>query len=141
MLKTYFKTAVRNLSRNRIFSFINVFGLAIGLACCLLIAVFVYNELSYDNYSAHASQLYRINLGVVGNGNEEVYPTVDVAVASGMKDAFPEIEAYTSVSGKRESYIQYKDRQFKELNIASADENFLQVFGIPVIEGDEKTAL
>ncbi|HWB28748.1 MAG TPA: ABC transporter permease [Chitinophagaceae bacterium] len=141
MLKNYFKTAVRNLSRNKIFSLINISGLAIGLACCLLIAVFVYDELSYDKYAPGAAQLYRVDVGVVGNGNEEVYPNVDVAVGQGMKDAFPEIEAFTRVTGQSQAYVQYKDKQFKEEKLTFADSNFLQMFSIPVIEGDEKNAL
>jgi len=141
MLKNYIKTALRNLRSNRIFSIINVSGLAIGLACCLLIAVFVFDELSYDKYSANAKELYRVNLGVLGNGNEEVYPNVDVAVGEGIKKAFPEVVAFTRVFNKRESYVQYKDKQFKELGMTFADENFLQMFSIPLIEGDDKTAL
>lgn len=141
MLKNYFKTAVRNLGRNKIFSFINVAGLAIGLACCLLIAVLVVDELSYDKYSEHAKQLYRVNLGVLGNGNTEVYPNVDVAVGPGMKAAFPEIEDYTRVLSPRESYVKYNDKQFKEFRITFADANFLQFFSLPVVAGDSKTAL
>lgn len=141
MLKNYIKTALRNLRSNKIFSIINVSGLAIGLACCLLIAVFVFDELSYDKYSANAKQLYRVNLGVLGNGSEEVYPDVDVAVGEGIKKAFPEVVAFTRVFNRRESYVQYKDKQFKELGLTLADENFLQMFSIPLIEGDDKTAL
>lgn len=141
MLKNYFKTAVRNLSRNKIFSFINVFGLAVGLACCLLIAVFVYDELSYDRYSPNASHIYRVDVGVVGNGNTEVYPSVDVAVGAGIKSAFPGVEDFTRVLSPRESYVKYNDRQFKEFAITFADANFLQMFSIPLIEGDNSTAL
>ncbi|HVX52395.1 MAG TPA: ABC transporter permease [Chitinophagaceae bacterium] len=141
MLKNYFKTAVRSLARNKMFTIVNIAGLAIGLACCMLIAVFVYDELSYDKYTDNPGQLYRVQLGVLGNGNEEVYPNVDVAVGAGMKDAFPEIEAYTRVMSRRESYVQYKDKQFKETGITFADSNFLQMFSIPVIDGDGATAL
>lgn len=123
------------------FSIINVAGLAIGLACCLLIAVFVYDELSYDKYSTNAKQLYRVNVGVVGNGNTEVYPDVDIAVGPGMKAAFPEIEDYTRVLSPRESYVKYNDKQFKEFRITFADANFLQFFSLPVVAGDSKTAL
>jgi len=141
MLKNYFKTAFRNLGKNKIFSFINVFGLAIGLACCMLIAVFVYDELSYDKYPAQSANMYRVYLGVLGNGDEAVYPLVDVAVGPGIKDAFPEVADYTRLSNRGQVFVSYEDKQFKESKIAYADENFLKMFSIPYIAGDAQNGL
>jgi putative ABC transport system permease protein len=68
MIKNYLTIyAWRSLTKNRVFSFINMFGLAIGLACCMLISGYLYQELTYDTYSANAKQLYRVNLGTVGS--------------------------------------------------------------------------
>ena len=140
MIKNYLKIALRNLRKNKVFSFINIFGLAIGLTCFMLIAVFVYNELSYDKYPADAKNMYRVNLSVTGNGDVAVYPDVDMAVGEGMKDAFPEVKALTRISPASD-FVQYDDKQFKEDHLAFADSNFLQLFSIPLIKGDNADAL
>src|SRR3954467_14508571 len=98
MIKNYFKIAWRNIRKSKAFSVINIFGLAIGLACFMLIGVFVYSELSYDKYPADAKNIYRVNLSATGNGDVAVYPNVDVAVGEGIKNAFPEVKATTRVS-------------------------------------------
>lgn len=141
MLKNYFLTAFRNLLKNKVFSFINVFGLSVGLACCMLITMFVYDELSYDKYAPQASQIYRVNLGVLGNANLVAYPMVDVAVGEGIKKAFPEVQASTRILTRGESFVSYGDKQFKEEKLAFADENFLQIFPATFLEGDAQNAL
>ena len=140
MFKNYLTITLRNLRKNKIFSFINVFGLAVGLTCFMFIAAFVYNELSYDNYPADAKDIYRVNLSVTGNGNVVVYPDVDAAVGQGIKNAFPEVEAFTRLSPVS-SFIKYGDKNFKEEHIALADSNFLQMFSISLIEGNIAEAL
>jgi len=140
MFKNYFKIAVRNLTKNKAFSLINIFGLAIGLTCFMFMAAFVFNELSYDKYPAQALNIYRVILSVTGNGDVAAYPMVDVAVGEGMKNAFPEIKATTRLAPVTD-FIKYNDKQFKEEKIAFADSNFLQMFCIPLIEGDTRTAL
>ncbi|MEP6712016.1 MAG: ABC transporter permease [Ferruginibacter sp.] len=140
MIKNYFKIAWRSLRKNKVFSFINIFGLAIGLTCFIFIAVFVYNELSYDKYPADAKNIYRVMLNVTGNGNVEVYPHVDIAVGEGIKNNFPEVKAFTRISGTSD-FVKYEDRQFKETKLAFADSNLLQMFSIPLVEGDATEAL
>ncbi|HYM94324.1 MAG TPA: ABC transporter permease, partial [Chitinophagaceae bacterium] len=140
MIKNYFKTALRNLRKNKAFSFINIFGLAIGLTSFMLIAVFVYDELSYDKYPAEARNIYRVILSVTGNGNVAVYPNVDIAVGEGIKNAFPGIKATARLSTASD-FIKYSDKQFKEDHLAFADSNFLQMFSIPLIEGNVSDAL
>jgi putative ABC transport system permease protein len=140
MLKNYIKIAVRNLIKNKIFSFINIFGLAVGLTCFMLIAVYVYNELTYDRYPADSKDIYRVNLSVTGNGNIVVYPDVDVAVGEGMRDAYPEIKACARIFGISD-YVKYNNKQFKESHLAFADSNFLEMFSIPLIEGNTSDAL
>ncbi len=135
MLKNYFKIALRNFKRNKIFSFINIFGLAVGLTCFMLIASYVYNELTYDRYPADAKDIYRVELSVTGNGNVAVYPDVDVAVGKGIKDAFPEVKAYTRIVPSS-NYVKYEDKQFEEPHIAFTDSNFFQMFSIPLIDGN-----
>ncbi len=140
MIKNYFKIALRNLRKNKAFSFINIFGLAIGLTCFMLISVFVYNELSYDKYPANAKDIYRVTLSVTGNGDVAVYPNVDLAVGEGIKNAFPEVKAFTRISPASD-FVKYNDNQFKEDHLAFADSNFLKMFAIPLVEGNESNAL
>jgi putative ABC transport system permease protein len=140
MFKNNFKIAFRNLKKNKAFSFINIMGLAIGLTCCMLIAVFVYDELSYDKYPADASNIYRVQVSVAGNGDVAVYPNADVAVGEGIKNAFPEVKAFTRISPATD-FVKYGDKQFKEDHLSFADSNFFQVFSIPLIEGNAATAL
>ncbi|GAB3698894.1 ABC transporter permease [Spirosoma flavus] len=140
MLRNYLKIAWRNLMLNKAFTAINMLGLAIGLTSFMFIAVFVYNELSYDRYPAKASHLYRVQLSVVGNGNVEIYPNVDMAVGEGIQRTFPEVKASTRM-GPAIDYIQYREKQFKEAHLAFADSNFLQLFSIPLIKGNAATAL
>ncbi|MFD0793941.1 ABC transporter permease [Mucilaginibacter litoreus] len=141
MIKNYLTIAWRSLTKNRVFSFINMFGLAIGLACCMLISGYLYQELTYDTYSANSKQLYRVNLGVLANGGSDNYPLVDIAVGEGMKNAFPEIEASTRMSPNQPVFVEYGNQQFKESNFVRADANFLQLFSIPLIDGDAATCL
>lgn len=141
MIKNYIIIAWRSLTKNKVFSFINTFGLAIGLACCMLITGYLYQELTYDTYSANAKQLYRVNLSTIGSAGTDVYPIVDVAVGEGMKNAYPEILASTRLSNNAPSFVEYGNRQFKESQLVQVDSNFLQIFSLPLIEGDNKTAL
>jgi putative ABC transport system permease protein len=140
VFKNYFKIAWRNLSKNKVFSVINISGFAIGLTCFILIAIFVINELSYDRYPADAENIYRVNLSVAGNGDVAVYPNVDVAVGEGIKNAFPEVKASTSIFSVSD-FVKHDDKQFKEEHLAFADSNFLQIFSIPLVEGNATNAL
>jgi putative ABC transport system permease protein len=141
MLKNYFKIAFRNVLKNRIFSLINIFGLAVGLTCCMLISAFLYNELSFDKYPEHAFQIYRVGLKIEQNGGIADYPDVDVAVGEGIKNALPGIAESARITSARFMFLQHGDKQFKENLITFCDSNFLQMFSIPLIEGDNKTAL
>ena len=132
--------AWRNLRKNKVFSIINILGLAIGLTCFMLIALFVYNELSYDKYPAEAKNIYRIHLSVTGNGDIALYPDVDVTVGEGIKNAFPEVKASTRIYHVSD-FVKYDDKQSKEEYLAFADSNFLQLFSIPLIDGNAANAL
>jgi len=140
MIKNYFKIALRNLEKNKAFSFINIFGLATGLACFMFIAVFVYSELSYDRYPAQSKNIYRVLLSVTGNGDVAAYPDVDNAIGPGLKDAFPGVKSFTRISPAQD-FVKYGDKQFKETHLAFTDSTFLQMFSIPLLKGNAQTAL
>jgi putative ABC transport system permease protein len=141
MISNYIKIAWRNLIKNKVFSFINVFGLAVGLACCMFITSYLYSELTYDTYSINSKQLYRVGLTTLGNGGITDFPLVDVAVGPGIKNAYPQVLASTRLEGEKPVFVGYGDRQFKEEKMVYTDANFLQLFSIPLIQGDEKNAL
>lgn len=140
MIKSYIKTAWRNLVKNKVFSFINIIGLASGLTCFMFIAIFVNNELSYDKYPADAKNMYRVLLSVTGNGDVAVYPSVDISVGKGMKDAFPEIKAATRILPTQD-FVKFNNSQFKEEHLAYVDSGFLSLFSIPLIAGNEVNSL
>ena len=71
MIKNYFKIAWRNLMKNKIFSFINMFGLSIGLTCCMLITLYIYHETSYDSYHKNIKQLYQLGTTFIKDGKED----------------------------------------------------------------------
>ena len=142
MLKNYFRIAFRTFSRNRIFTLVNVFGLSIGLTACLLIASYVFDELNFDKYAANAGQIYRLGIHVTGNGSVEDYPHVDAGVGPGMLRDMPEIRTFTRMASFfGDVYFKYGNKQFKENKITYADSNFFQVFTVPFLQGDARTAL
>lgn len=138
MIKNYFKIAFRNLLKNKAFASINIFGLAVGFACCLLISLFLYSELSYDKFPEDAKNIYRVELNVE---NKDFYSAVDVAVGKGMKNAYPEITDFTRLTQWKNVFVKYGDKQFKEPAIAYVDSNFLRMFSIPLAKGDVATVL
>lgn len=107
MISNYIKFAWRNLTKNKIFSFINIVGLAIGLACCMLIAIFVYDELSYDRYPSQTFNIYRLGLKATANGE-----VVDVAVGPSITDTFPEVLVYTRLVRENETWVRHAEKQF-----------------------------
>ncbi len=127
--------------KKKAFTFINVVGLAVGMTCCMLIAAYVTDELSYDQYPAQANQMYRVELHLTENGGVTDFSNVDAGVGPGIQAAFPEVQAFTRLLRWNQVFMRYGDKQFKEQSIAMADANFLEIFSIPLLEGDVKTAL
>lgn len=138
MIQNYFKIAWRNLWRNKAFSAINVLGLAVGFACCLLITAFLWDELSYDTFPAKARDIYRVELNL---NDKDYYSDVDVAVGQGIKNSFPEVLATTRLSKWSNVFLNNEDKKFKEFSLAMADANFFEMFSMPFAYGDAATAL
>src|ERR1700749_4349974 len=114
MIKNFIITAWRSLQRNKIFSFINVFGLAVGLACCMLISGYLYQELTYDTYAENAKQIYRVELHANGSNTAADFPNVDIAVGPGIKNAFPEVLDFARLERQGPVFVKYQENQFKE---------------------------
>jgi len=141
MLKNYFKIAFRNLWRNKGFSIINILGLSIGLATCLVILLFIQNELGYDRYNKKADRIVRVVLRSMVQGEKMNEANVMPPTAQTLKADYPEVQEATRLSDNGYPRITYGDKTLKDNAFASVDSNFFQVFSIPFLQGDTKTAL
>ena len=141
MGKNYFKIAVRNLFKRKWFSAINILGLAIGISTCLLIMLFIQNQLSYDRYNEKADRIVRVLFKGKMNGGEIKEANVMPPVALTFKKDFPEVLDATRIRSYGTPRISYGNKTFKENNFAFVDSNFFRVFTIPLIKGNATTAL
>jgi len=144
MFKNDLRTAYRNLIKHRGYSLINISGLAIGLACCLLIAFYVADELSYDRFHKNAHQIYRIGINANLNGKEFIAPLSSPPVANALLTEFPAVKKATRLYSEFEEpyvVIKYKEKNFNETRFFYADANFFEVFTIPFLEGKSGTSL
>ncbi|GAB2972658.1 ABC transporter permease [Mucilaginibacter puniceus] len=141
MIKNYIKTAYRTLLKNKGFTAINVFGLALGLATCLLIVFYVFDELSYDRYNVNADRIYRVNNDMKFGGTEGSYATTPAIAAAALKSNFPEVEQATRILNAGKQWVKKGDQDIPEVKIAYADATIFDVFTLPMIEGRPATAL
>ncbi len=138
MLINYLKIFVRNLTRNKTYSIINVLGLSIGIACSILILLWVADELSYDRFHKNANEIYRIvgDDGIVGKMTTTCGPLADY-----MKDNFSDVVHATKYLPYAGSSFKYKDKILKMDKGAFADPAFFEMFSFTFLRGDPKTAL
>ncbi len=141
MVKNYLKIAWRNLLKNKAFSFINIMGLAIGIAVCFIIMLYVQDELSYDRFNEKADRMFRIVFKADINGGKIFEANVMPPVAQALVNDYPEVEQATRLQASGQPKVTYDERVFKEGQLALVDANFFNVFTIPFVEGDSKTAL
>jgi putative ABC transport system permease protein len=141
MLKNYFKIGLRSLLRNKFFTAINIFGLTLGMTTCLLIMLYVQNELSYDSYNKKADQIVRVVFRGSIQGEKMKEAMVMPPVAQTFKSEYPEVLEATRLRNYGNPRITYGDKTFKENAFAYADSNFFEVFTLPFLKGDPKTAL
>ncbi|MEO6638532.1 MAG: ABC transporter permease [Ginsengibacter sp.] len=143
MIKNYFKIAIRNLMKYRFISFINLFGLTVGLTCCLLITVYILNELSYDKYNKNAENTYRVTRsfnnadGVVSLNLSTVSPPFGYYFPTD----FPEITKMTRLLNNGSTPLKYKEKLINEPDVYFADEHLFDVFTLNVVKGDPRAAL
>ncbi len=141
MFKNYFKTAVRNLSKNKFYSSINIIGLAVGLATCLLIFLYVVDELGYDKYNANAGRIYRANNDIKFNGNYLDLSQVPAVMGPTMLREMPQVQQYVRMNWHGSFLVKKGNENIQEQRVAYADSTLFDVFTLPVIAGDAKTAL
>jgi len=141
MLKNYFKTALRNLLRNKFYTLINIIGLAIGLATCFLIILYVLDEVSFDKYNANAKRIYRVNNEIKFGDNYFDLAQTPALLGSTMVRDFPEVQQYTRIRWYGSFLVKKGNENIQEERVGFADSTLFDVFSLPVIEGDPKTAL
>ncbi len=139
MLSNYIKVAIRNLLRQKGFSFINIFGLALGISCTALIGMWVSDELSYDRFHTDYDRIYRVTATLP---EMKVHAAVSPApLALALKNEIPEVDEAVRISSINRDLVQVGDVKFEEKGLIYADSNFFRVFTFPFIKGDREQAL
>ena len=140
MLKTYLKIAFRNLCRYKIFSFINILGLAIGMTACFLIFLYVQFEFSYDRFHQNAERTYRLVADVTNSSGTHPGYQTSAPMAGSIKALYPEVQSFTRVIPASVLVVK-DDIRFQEENALWTDSSFFSVFDFPLRFGDPRTAL
>ncbi|MDP5081402.1 MAG: ABC transporter permease [Winogradskyella sp.] len=142
MIKNYFKIAWRNLIKNKGFTAINIIGLSLGIGCFIMISMFVIDELSYDRYHEKADRIYRINSDIIFGGTEMSMAVSSDPMGEALKTDYPEVENYVRFYATQGSKLIKKGNEYiNESAVTHADSTLFNVFTLPVILGDTKTAL
>ncbi len=149
MLRNYLKVAWRNLVKNRVFSFINIFGLSVGLTCCLLISIYIYHEISYDKYHKNGDRVYRVGTVFIDQGVQERGANSSAPLGRMLQQEFPEIEASARIlnlfrDDKTLFQVTGSDgriKSFYETKGFLADSNLFQTLTYTFREGDARSAL
>ncbi|KAA9035537.1 FtsX-like permease family protein [Ginsengibacter hankyongi] len=142
MIKNYFKVAWRNIMRHKVYSAINILGLSIGIATCLIILQYVSFQLSYENFQVNKNQVYRVQQDRYDNGKLSTqWAAGAFGVGNAFKDAIPEVEDYVKLvqNGKVTTDVQHQPLKIEKVFFASA--SFFKIFTYPLIAGDKNTAL
>ena len=141
MFKNYLKVALRNLWKNKTFSAINIIGLAAGLAVCLLIALYVFDELNYDKYNKNADRIYRLDADIFFNGTLFNASTSPKPLPLTLVKDHPQIEQMVRLSFERDILVRKDNQNIQEHHAVYADSTFFKVFTAPMLSGDALTAL
>ena len=151
MIRNYFKIALRNLLKRRLFSIVNIFGLSIGLAACFLILHYVNFEWSYDNFHDDGNRIFRVLIKRSIASGDALFATTHPGVSPALKDQFSEIEESARIVPQSVflndvsvwTYVDERGQEkvFNEENVYCVDQAFLNLFSFPFLSGDLSTAL
>jgi putative ABC transport system permease protein len=142
MLKNYLKITLRNIKKHKGYSFINISGLAVGMACCVLILLWVKDELSFDRFHENAEKIYRVTEHQY-NSSGDYFPVAVTPwpLAEALKNDFPEVVESARLQILSGRLISYKEKKIYERDFVAADPSFLRIFSFPLVEGDISTAM
>lgn len=141
MFKNYLVTSLRNLWKNKGFTAINIAGLAIGIATCLLIILYVTDEMNYDKYNTKAGRIYRINNEVKFGGNQFDMAQAPPLEGPTIVKEFPQVEQYTRFRWHNSLLVKKGNENFRETRVIYADSTLLDVFSLELISGNPNTVL
>ncbi|HZH99822.1 MAG TPA: ABC transporter permease, partial [Flavisolibacter sp.] len=140
MIRNYFKIALRHLQKNRLYAFVNIMGLAVGIASCLLIGIYIWHELSFDKFHKKADRIARVTWEY--NFGDVVTTTASTGTKVGpqFQRTFPEVTDYVRIL-KFPRVIDYNKVMFEEKQFLYADSSFFTLFSFPLLKGDPATVL
>ncbi|OOQ62291.1 ABC transporter permease [Mucilaginibacter pedocola] len=141
MLRNYFKIAWRNLQKHKAFSFINIFGLAVGIAAFWLIALYVTDELSYDRYNTKADRIFRVAQHATWSSGKYDFAITSAPYAAALKADFPQVEETARIDAEGGGKITIGDKTINEGNMLLADNAIFKIFSYQFLQGDAQTAL
>lgn len=144
LFKNYMKIALRNMLKHKMYSFINIIGLSIGISCCLLIALCISFKLSYDNYHKDSDRIYRIGLNTISNSGKLANTNISYLLAPFLKERFPQIEKAANIMQHRrfnDLIIKKDDRVFYANNFVRADNEIFDILSLHFIKGNPENAL
>jgi len=141
MFKNYLKIALRNILHQKGYSILNITGLAVGIACFILILLYIHYEFSYENHNPNADRIYRIYVEHQESDKEYRVSSTPVPLVEALQEEIPDIQEYTRFDGLPNLMVNYGDKRFMENNMIAADPGIFDIFGFQLISGDKKTAL
>ena len=141
MVKNYLLLAFKNLRKQKLFSLINIMGLTVGITCCLMIFLFIVNELSYDRFHKKGDSIYRVMRVGNLNGERSDIPYLSPPYASALLNDYPDAVLQSVRVMPDNDLISYKNISFNERNIYLTDSNFFALFDFPLIKGNRATVL
>ena len=141
MFKNYLKIAWRNIVRRKGYSFTNIFGLAVGIACCVLMMLWIQDENSFDRFHVNGDSLYRVIAETKTENDSFMEAKVSTPLGPALKEAFPEMIDFCRFRSGLQYGIQFAGKNFYDDVIAAAEPSFFTMFSFPFIKGDPKTAL
>ncbi len=142
MLRNYFKVAIRNITRYKFYSAINLLGMTIGLTACLIILLYIVDELSFDKFHRNAARIYQVGLHAKISGQDILVANTCPPMGPALIQEVPEVEAMTRIAPYYgEPSIKYEDKVFAENKVFYVDSNFFEFFDFRLLEGDPKSVL
>ncbi len=141
MFKNYLKVGWRNIVRHRGYSAINIFGLAVGMTACLLILLFIKDELGYDRYDLNYERIYRVTAHVRFGGQEGDIGTTPPPLAETCRQEFPEVESAVRFYKQGNFIVRHGERSYTESRLMFADTSIFRIFTLPLKRGNPQTAL
>ncbi|MBN9383665.1 MAG: ABC transporter permease [Chitinophagaceae bacterium] len=140
MIKHYLRLAIRHLAKQKLLTVINIVGLSLGLACCILFMLYAVHELNYDRWHANADRLYRVNEVFMRDDVEQGMAGLYVPLGPAMKKEFPDVEDYVRIAPSGEQVVRV-ERQVTRIPVGYADAQLFGMFSFPLLSGDPATAL